>query len=112
MAAFVLRRIVATVVVMAVAALFVFSLLHLASGDPAAFVAGDLATAAVTARVMPPCPGQGSALGSTACVRTRSSRRASPGPLPVPPFCRSAAGEGDGTNARIPPHISELLHRE
>jgi peptide/nickel transport system permease protein len=44
MASFVLRRILATIVVMAVVALFVFSLLHLAPGDPAAIIAGDLAT--------------------------------------------------------------------
>ena len=51
MASFILRRILATVVVMAVVALFVFSLLHLAPGDPAAIIAGDLATAADIARI-------------------------------------------------------------
>ncbi len=51
MASFILRRILATVVVMAVVALFVFSLLHLAPGDPAAIIAGDLATAADIAKI-------------------------------------------------------------
>ena len=51
MASFILRRILATVVVMAVVALFVFSLLHLAPGDPAAIIAGDLATAADIAQI-------------------------------------------------------------
>ena len=50
MASFVLRRILATVVVMAVVAL-VFSPLHLAPGDPAAIIAGDLATAADIAKI-------------------------------------------------------------
>src|SRR3954462_243440 len=40
----VLRRILAAVPVMAVVALVVFSILHLAPGDPAALVAGDQAT--------------------------------------------------------------------
>lgn len=44
MFAYVVRRIVATVPVMAVVALFVFSLLYIAPGDPAAVIAGDQAT--------------------------------------------------------------------
>jgi len=44
MLAYVVRRIVATVPVMAVVALFVFSLLYIAPGDPAAVIAGDQAT--------------------------------------------------------------------
>ena len=42
--AYVLRRVLATIPVMAVVALFVFSLLYLAPGDPAAIIAGDQAT--------------------------------------------------------------------
>jgi peptide/nickel transport system permease protein len=42
--AYVLRRIIATIPVMAVVALFVFSLLFIAPGDPAAVIAGDQAT--------------------------------------------------------------------
>jgi peptide/nickel transport system permease protein len=42
--AYVLRRIIATIPVMAIVALFVFSLLYLAPGDPAAVIAGDQAT--------------------------------------------------------------------
>jgi peptide/nickel transport system permease protein len=41
---YVLRRLGATVVVMAVVAFFVFSLLYLTPGDPAAVIAGDIAT--------------------------------------------------------------------
>lgn len=44
MGAFVLRRLLLTAPVMAVVALFVFSLLYLAPGDPAAMIAGDQAT--------------------------------------------------------------------
>ena len=44
MFAYVVRRIVATIPVMAVVALFVFSLLFVAPGDPAAVIAGDQAT--------------------------------------------------------------------
>ncbi|NDG40463.1 MAG: ABC transporter permease, partial [Betaproteobacteria bacterium] len=42
---YLLRRIAATLPVMAVVALIVFLLIHLAPGDPAALIAGDLATA-------------------------------------------------------------------
>ncbi|MEQ1880904.1 MAG: ABC transporter permease [Burkholderiales bacterium] len=42
---YVVRRLGATVVVMGVVALFVFSLLFLTPGDPAAVIAGDVATA-------------------------------------------------------------------
>jgi peptide/nickel transport system permease protein len=42
--AFVIRRILATIPVMAVVAVFVFSLLYIAPGDPAAVIAGDQAT--------------------------------------------------------------------
>ncbi len=51
MLAYVVRRILATVPVMAVVALFVFSLLHLSPGDPAAIIAGDTATPADIARI-------------------------------------------------------------
>ena len=40
-----LRRIAATLPVMAVVALIVFLLIHLAPGDPAALIAGDMASA-------------------------------------------------------------------
>jgi peptide/nickel transport system permease protein len=40
-----MRRLIATFPVMVVVGLFVFSLLYLAPGDPAALIAGDLATA-------------------------------------------------------------------
>jgi peptide/nickel transport system permease protein len=42
--AYVIRRVLAIIPVMGVVALFVFSLLYLAPGDPAAVIAGDLAT--------------------------------------------------------------------
>jgi peptide/nickel transport system permease protein len=42
--ALIIKRLVATTFVMAFVALFVFGLLHLAPGDPAAVIAGDIAT--------------------------------------------------------------------
>jgi peptide/nickel transport system permease protein len=51
MYAFLIRRILATVPVMAVVGIFVFSLLFLSPGDPAAIIAGDLATADDIARI-------------------------------------------------------------
>ena len=44
MLAYISRRILATIPVMAIVALFVFSLLYIAPGDPAAIIAGDQAT--------------------------------------------------------------------
>jgi len=49
--AYIVRRLVATIPVMGVVAIFVFSLLYLAPGDPAAVIAGDLATADDIARI-------------------------------------------------------------
>jgi peptide/nickel transport system permease protein len=49
--AYIVRRILSTVPVMAVVALFVFALLHLSPGDPAAIIAGDTATPADIARI-------------------------------------------------------------
>jgi peptide/nickel transport system permease protein len=51
MLAYVVRRLVATVLVMTFVAFFVFSLLYLTPGDPAATIAGDLATADDIARI-------------------------------------------------------------
>jgi peptide/nickel transport system permease protein len=51
MLAYVARRLVATVFVMTFVAFFVFSLLYLTPGDPAATIAGDLATADDIARI-------------------------------------------------------------
>jgi len=48
---YVIRRILATIPVMAVVALFVFSLLYIAPGDPAAVIAGDQATPADVERI-------------------------------------------------------------
>ena len=49
--AYVIRRILATIPVMGVVALFVFSLLYLSPGDPAAIIAGDQATTEVVERI-------------------------------------------------------------
>src|SRR5262245_30561802 len=46
MFAYIVRRILATIPVMAVVAIFVFALLHLSPGDPAAIIPGDTATEA------------------------------------------------------------------
>ena len=51
MFAYASRRIVATIPVMLVVAFFVFSLLYLAPGDPAAIIAGDQATPADVDRI-------------------------------------------------------------
>ena len=51
MLAYVVRRVIATVPVMAVVAFFVFSLLYIAPGDPAAVIAGDQATPADVERI-------------------------------------------------------------
>ncbi len=44
MLAYTVRRVIATIPVMLIVALFVFSLLYIAPGDPAAIIAGDQAT--------------------------------------------------------------------
>ncbi|HUH85463.1 MAG TPA: ABC transporter permease [Stellaceae bacterium] len=51
MLAYIVRRLIATVFVMAFVAFFVFSLLYITPGDPAAAIAGDLATSADIARI-------------------------------------------------------------
>ena len=51
MFAYVIRRTLATVPVVAIVAVFVFSLLYVTPGDPAAVIAGDLATAEDIARI-------------------------------------------------------------
>jgi len=49
--AYVIRRVLATIPVMGVVAVFVFSLLYLIPGDPAAVIAGDQATAEAVNRI-------------------------------------------------------------
>jgi len=51
MLSFILRRVLATLPVMAIVALFVFSLLYIAPGDPAAVIAGDQASPADIERI-------------------------------------------------------------
>src|SRR3981189_653107 len=51
MVSYILRRVLSTVPVMAIVALFVFSLLYIAPGDPAAVIAGDQASPAAVARI-------------------------------------------------------------
>ena len=51
MLAYAVRRILSTIPVMLVVALFVFSLLYIAPGDPAAIIAGDQATPADVERI-------------------------------------------------------------
>ncbi|MBS0562296.1 MAG: ABC transporter permease, partial [Proteobacteria bacterium] len=51
MLAYTARRVLATIPVMLIVALFVFSLLYLAPGDPAAIIAGDQATPADVERI-------------------------------------------------------------
>lgn len=49
--AYLVRRLLSTIPVMAIVALFVFSLLYIAPGDPAAIIAGDQATPADVERI-------------------------------------------------------------
>src|ERR1700730_6694357 len=51
MVSYLLRRVLATMPVMAIVALFVFSLLYIAPGDPAAMIAGDQASPADVERI-------------------------------------------------------------
>ncbi len=51
MVSYILRRVLSTVPVMAIVALFVFSLLYIAPGDPAAIIAGDQASPADVERI-------------------------------------------------------------
>ncbi len=51
MLAYVVKRLLATIPVMGVVALFVFSLLYISPGDPAAVIAGDIATEEDIARI-------------------------------------------------------------
>ena len=51
MLAYIVRRLLATIPVMGVVALFVFSLLYLTPGDPAVIIAGDFATAEDIAKI-------------------------------------------------------------
>jgi peptide/nickel transport system permease protein len=51
MASYILRRVLVTIPVMAIVALFVFSLLYIAPGDPAAVIAGDQASPADVERI-------------------------------------------------------------
>ncbi|MCZ8260198.1 MAG: ABC transporter permease [Beijerinckiaceae bacterium] len=51
MLSFIVRRIIATIPVMGFVALFVFSLLYIAPGDPAAVIAGDQASPADVERI-------------------------------------------------------------
>ncbi|RDJ23090.1 ABC transporter permease [Bosea caraganae] len=51
MLAFIVKRIITTIPVMAFVALFVFSLLYIAPGDPAAVIAGDQASPADVERI-------------------------------------------------------------
>ncbi len=51
MFSYIVRRVVATIPVMGVVALFVFSLLYIAPGDPAAVIAGDQASPADVERI-------------------------------------------------------------
>lgn len=48
---YIVRRVLATIPVIVVVAIFVFALLHLSPGDPAAIIAGDTATDADIARI-------------------------------------------------------------
>ena len=81
---YIVRRLLATIPVMAVVAFFVFSLLYLTPGDPAAVIAGDIATVEDIARIRAPARARRalsastSATGSGACCTAISASRSSP----------------------------------
>ena len=90
MFAYVVRRLFATIVVMAVVAFVVFSLLYLTPGDPAAIIAGDAATSEDIARIRaklgldePFLVRFGSWVWGARCTATSASRSS--------PTCRSRA---------------------
>jgi ABC-type dipeptide/oligopeptide/nickel transport system permease component len=77
MLAFIIRRLASTVIVMAIVGVFIFLLLHLSPGDPAAIIAGDNATQdQITASTIR-CPCSLSA-GPQAYSRATSESRSSP----------------------------------
>ena len=87
MVSYILRRILSTLPVMGIVALFVFSLLYIAPGDPAAVIAGDQASPADVERIRQSLGldrpflvqfGTGSGISCTAISAPRSS-----------PTCRS-----------------------
>src|SRR6201981_2859598 len=51
MVSYIFRRVLLTIPLMAIVALFVFSLLYIAPGDPAAVIAGDQASPADVERI-------------------------------------------------------------
>ena len=79
----VLRRIAATLPVMGVVALLVFLLIHLAPGDPAALIAGDLASTDDITRLRTAAPPPASPRWprwSSSPSRSRSARSRHTGP--------------------------------
>ena len=70
MLGYIVRRLASTVLVMAIVGVFVFLLLHLSPGDPAAIIAGDNAT--------PRADRRASASSSASTIRCRCSSCAGP----------------------------------
>ena len=104
MLAYIVRRILATIPVMAIVALFVFSLLYIAPGDPAAIIAGDQATPGGcrahprVARPRPAVPGPLRRVAVAASCTAISAPRSSP-------TCRSATMIAQ----RIEPTLSLMM---
>jgi len=83
MLSYILRRILSTLPVMGIVALFVFSLLYIAPGDPAAVIAGDQASPADVERIARASASTGrflssSGLGSGISCMAISAPRSSP----------------------------------
>ena len=85
MGGYVVRRILSTIPVMAVVALFVFSLLYVAPGDPAAIIAGDQATPADIERIRQSLGSNGPSSSSSA-IRSGASCTATSAPRSSPTF--------------------------
>ena len=85
MLGFVVRRVLATIPVLAMVAIFVFLMLRLTPGDPAAIIAGDNANSAQIAEISErlgldrPIPSS-SRSGSASCCRATSANPSSSRP--------------------------------
>ena len=103
MLAYIIRRLLSTVLVMGIVGVFVFLLLHLSPGDPAAIIAGDNATAEQIAGDPPAARPRRS---RCRCSSGAGSARVLQGDLGVSIFSNDAGHEADR-----PAHRADALAR-
>ncbi len=96
MLAYIVRRLASTVLVMGIVAVFVFLLLHLSPGDPAAIIAGDNATRRADRRDPPP-------------ARARRSRCRCSSSAGLPPCCRAISASRSFPTSRCVKLISQRI---